>query len=235
MVKEKTGFQIGLLLATAVGMVVGTASATPIVGGSEILDAGSALQLEGMLGQGGISLSNIFTKTVGSSSSDFHAACDGKGATFSVIELMDGTIVGGYNPQSWNSSGSYNMTPDDADRTAFLFDLTDARYFAQRLSSVPGYGEYQTYNGGGNGPTFGSGNDLSVDYNLNNCSVRVAGSWPDDGGGISYAPDNGFFVPGGSIAKLEVFSVAAIPEPATLGLIGLFGGGILAVRRIFMA
>ncbi len=234
MVKEKTGFQIGLILATVVGMGVGTASATPIFGGSEILDAGSASQLEVMLGQGGISLSNIFTKTVGSSALDFHDACDGKGATFSVIELMDGTIVGGYNPQSWNSSGNYNMTPDDADRTAFLFDLTDARYFAQRLSSAPGFGEYQTYNYSGDGPTFGSGHDLYVEYNLNNCGVSLS-SWPDDGGGNSYAPDNGFFVPGGSIAKLEVFSVAAIPEPATLGLIGLFGGGILAVRRIFMA
>ncbi len=233
--KERTGFQIGLLLAAVVGMVVGTASATPIVGGSEILDAGGALQLETWLGQGAISLTNIFTKEVGSSSFDFHDACNGKGATFSVIELMDGTIVGGYNPQSWNSSDSYNMTPDDADRTAFLFDLTDAHYFAQRLSSESmGQGEYQTYNYSGVGPSFGSGSDLYVDYNLNNCAVKVE-NWIGDGGGYSYASDGGVFVPGGSIAKLEVFSVAAIPEPATLGLIGLFGGGILAVRRIFMA
>ncbi len=27
---------------------------------------------------------------------------------------------------------------------------------------------------------------------------------------------------------------AAIPEPATIGLIGLFGGGILAIRRLFL-
>ena len=30
------------------------------------------------------------------------------------------------------------------------------------------------------------------------------------------------------------FRVAAIPEPASIALIGLFGGGILALRRIFM-
>ncbi|QBG46457.1 hypothetical protein EGM51_03240 [Verrucomicrobia bacterium S94] len=32
----------------------------------------------------------------------------------------------------------------------------------------------------------------------------------------------------------EVESFSAIPEPATIGFVGLFGGGLLAVRRFFM-
>ena len=32
---------------------------------------------------------------------------------------------------------------------------------------------------------------------------------------------------------LDNLNVQAIPEPATMGLIGLFGGGIMFVRRFF--
>ena len=40
---------------------------------------------------------------------------------------------------------------------------------------------------------------------------------------------------GGSIQLLaDDWQVTAIPEPATLGLLGAFGGGILFIRRRFM-
>ncbi|KAF2075729.1 hypothetical protein CYY_002972 [Polysphondylium violaceum] len=39
------------------------------------------------------------------SASSFHSACDGKGATITLIETTDGCVFGGYNSQSWNSNG----------------------------------------------------------------------------------------------------------------------------------
>jgi hypothetical protein len=38
----------------------------------------------------------------------------------------------------------------------------------------------------------------------------------------------------GDAAALNFISMEAIPEPAALGLIAVFGGGILFVRRRFM-
>ena len=39
---------------------------------------------------------------------------------------------------------------------------------------------------------------------------------------------------GAQIGVAEAFTLEAIPEPATFGLIGLFGGGLLLARRLFM-
>ncbi len=47
-------------------------------------------------------------------------------------------------------------------------------------------------------------------------------------GSISWA------TPGSNRTSFVGFRVAAVPEPASLVLIGLFGGGVLLIRRIFM-
>ncbi|KAF2072647.1 hypothetical protein CYY_006049 [Polysphondylium violaceum] len=41
------------------------------------------------------------------SASSFHSACDGKGATITLIETTLGCVFGGYNSQSWNSDGKW--------------------------------------------------------------------------------------------------------------------------------
>lgn len=51
------------------------------------------------------------------------------------------------------------------------------------------------------------------------------------GGATAYA---GFRYRGNQDGNVDSFSVSSIPEPATLGLIGLFGGSMLFIRRRFM-
>ena len=97
--------------AAALALLPTTGSAATIVGGSDLLTAADAAQLEIWLGQGPLTLTNIFDKAASDDSFAFHAAADGKGATFSVIEVVGmwggdvfdkPVLIGGYNPQSWN-------------------------------------------------------------------------------------------------------------------------------------
>ncbi|KAF2071299.1 hypothetical protein CYY_007388 [Polysphondylium violaceum] len=55
-----------------------------------------------------------------SDASVFHSACNGKGATITLIETTDGCVFGGYNSQSWNSSSCYN-----GDNKCFIFTLVN--------------------------------------------------------------------------------------------------------------
>jgi hypothetical protein len=90
------------------------AEATPVIGGSGFLTDAYASQLEGWLGEGPIQLTNIFTKKAGDRAQAFHAAADGQGRTFTVIEVFYGagnsqhSVIGGYNPQSWSSSDQWH-------------------------------------------------------------------------------------------------------------------------------
>ena len=75
-----------------------------------------------------------------------------------------------------------------------------------------------------------------------NNRTAIATLWGMDGtmnGDVSFT--DGFDNYGSSSARNAdglfvdaVVTLDAIPEPATLGLIGLFGGGILAIRRFFL-
>jgi hypothetical protein len=56
-------------------------------------------------------------------------------------------------------------------------------------------------------------------------------------GGIQISTDVGAFVSGGTggyTVDNITLNVSAIPEPATLGLLGLFGTGVLFIRRLFL-
>ncbi len=80
-------------------------------------------------------------------------------------KTIDGAVIGGYNPQSWNSSGTYNIANTDAERTAFIFNLSTSILLREILSTDPdtyGAGHRQTYNGNNSsyGPTFGGGHDF---------------------------------------------------------------------------
>ncbi|KAF2068686.1 hypothetical protein CYY_009993 [Polysphondylium violaceum] len=54
----------------------------------------------------------------------FHSACDGKGATITVIKTSDGCIFGGYNSQSWNSPPMHSNTLP-GDNKCFIFTLVN--------------------------------------------------------------------------------------------------------------
>jgi hypothetical protein len=214
------------------------AQAALIVGGTGFVSQADANQLESWLGEGPITITNIYTKQSGDSSFNFHVAADGNGRTFSVIEVLGGynaftgeavspQVIGGYNPQSWDSVTGWhsNFLP------GFLFNLTTNEKQDENTYLPPGF---QTYNNISYGPTFGAGHDIYVDFSLTN-GYAFNYSY----GGTSYvnAITSGYnnydiF----TIGRLEIYTIsgneAAVPEPSSMILLGLGGLGVgLAVWR----
>jgi len=215
--------------------------------GAMLLTSTNEAQLEIWLGQGDLDFTNIFTKTTGDGqdSVDFHAAADGMGPTFVLIEVRDylmfpdyrSTIVGGYNPLSWQISGNYignwNFTPNDADRTAFIFNLTTPELRRQRLSTDDpyGYGQSQTYNSLYYGPMFG-------DYDIYVDSVLEHGYLYGRSYGTSNISLVGGFYDYRDYGRIEVYTFAAVdtapssvPEPSSCLMAGLAGLGLVVRRR----
>ncbi len=206
------------------------------MGGSSLIGGSEVNQLETWLGQGELTLTKIYTKSLGDSAADFHAAANGKGATFTLIEVINNgvsRIVGGYNPLSWNSSGTYNFSNTAADQTAFLFNLTDALLYEQ-------FGPRQTYNHANYGPTFGGGHDLYIDTALAGGYANIGHTYGDNSQFGQAAYRNAFTgsYNSWSVGGLEVFTLSAalitVAEPASwlvfvLGLLTL--GGIRLQRR----
>ncbi len=226
-----------LLLSSVVYSATASASSV-IVGGSNLLTQSSADQLATWLGEGDLKLTNIFTHSSNdaTTSYDFHAAADGKGRTFVVAEVTNvGTskiIVGGYNPQAWDSVSGYHTVPNTADRTAFLFNLTTpSRLDEKSLTAAPDPGQYQTSNQANSGPYFGAGADFLLYTDLNSGTASQ----------YSYG-DNGETVvgtgTGGAIPlkfdRLEIFTiadVAPLPSTALVGFVLLGGFALTKGRR----
>ncbi len=230
---------------------------------AQLLTSAYETQLETWLGQGDKTFTNIFTSIAGDgkTATDFHNAADGKGPTFVLVQVgsrvdnpdaygLPTQVIGGYNPQSWSSAESYNDTPTDAERTAFIFNLSYSLRQNQNLigQGSSGSGQIQTYNLTGYGPTFGGGQDLFVNFSLSqgyalNYSyggTSAVQNITKDGYGWmnSLVPYYDEF----SISRLEVFTIApastppngnsAVPEPSTYGLIGAATLlGLIAYRR----
>jgi hypothetical protein len=222
-----------VLLALAGAGVGTTAQAGDIIGGSSLLDEGRQAQLERWLGAGEFNLNNVYTLRPGDTSVNFHRAADGKGDTFTLIEVTNTAgqtfLVGGYNPQSWSSTDGWHETERDFQRTAFIFNFTDPAVYRQVPTSfeLPSQGARQTYNDILFGPVFGSGPDLFV-----NDDLTRALSWQ-----LSYGnPANeGISIIDGSIGgqsvrvnAMEIFAITPVPEPATgamlLAGVGVIGG-----------
>jgi hypothetical protein len=198
------------------------AYAATVVGGSTLLNASDANQLETWLGAGTITLTNIFTKGTTDTSATFHLAVDGKGPTFAVMSGTEqfgygvNAIIGGYNPQSWNSIETYHMTVPDSERTAFIFNLSTDTLYRQDLGTYEG--SYQTNNALSYGPTFGGGHDIYVDGGL---SSGYSFLWSYTAGHPQQTSIiDGSVYSGGDVmyGALEVFTIsttAPVPEPET--------------------
>ncbi|OYO26352.1 PEP_CTERM-anchored TLD domain-containing protein [Janthinobacterium sp. PC23-8] len=217
------------------------AATTPI-----LLSEQNTAQLSSWLGEGPLSLTPIYTKAAGDTSLDFHAAADGKGRTFSVMEASNKAgqtwLVGGYNPQSWSASAGLHVTMPDSERTAFLFNLTSGLMLPQlkQYFSGDGIGSGQTYNDRDFGPTFGIGHDLYVPRDLTNGGYSYLYTYSPAG-----QPASGLSLVDGSanasaltFGALQVYSISAVPQPATAGML-LAGlallGGLYARKRAMPA
>jgi len=246
---KKLFIALGLAAGT---LVSGAAHAAAVIGGSALLTAGYANQLETWLGEGSITLTNIFTKQAGDTSADFHAAADGQGRTFVVISGTEGNtgnsaIYGGYNPHSWNSCCGYYVASDVSDRTGFLFNLSLSQLFPELTGEFTGgpamgfdAGQYQAVNILSYGPTFGGGHDFYVTQDLS-LGYSYLYSYADINASnygtsvIDGSKNNGLDI---KIAGIEVFTISEgtvvdghVPEPGTLALVGLAVTAGAATRR----
>ena len=201
-----------------------------------LLTSPAESQIEGWLGVGNQDFVNIFTKTPGDTSTDFHAAADGMGATISILSVIDGLghshTIGGYNPLSWSSSGSHHITGQDSERTAFLFNITEDFSLAQVLGTSPG--NWQTYNDPNYGPVFGGGFDLLVAGDLNN--GYVSGSpYSSTPGGLNVLGHTGAPTSLSVVQELEVYTFSsAVSTPdtgSTLALLGISALGLAVMRK----
>lgn len=206
------------------------------MGGSSLIGGSEVNQLETWLGQGELTLTKIYTKSLGDTSADFHAAADGRGATFALIEVINNgvsRIVGGYNPLSWNSSGTYSFSNTVADQTAFLFNLTDGLLYEQ-------FAPRQTYNHANYGPTFGGGHDLYIDTALAGGYANIGHTYGDNSQFGQAAYRNAFTgsFDAWSVGGLEVFTLSAalitVAEPASwlVFVLGLLALGACRLRRL---
>ena len=204
---------------------------------ASLLDQPLYGQLERWLGVGPLYLENIYTRQAGDDSLDFHAAADNRGSTFTLMRVSgdDGAswLVGGYNPRSWTSSGGWNISDFDWQRTGFIFNYTDAALYRQVPTDhiLPSQGSRQTYNAPDHGPTFGAGPDLFVDDLLTtSISWQLTYGDPDlEGRSIIDGSTGGQFM---RVDALELYSISLVPEPHTYAmLIGGLGVVGWAARR----
>lgn len=87
----------------------------------------------------------------------FHALCEGRGPTLTIVETRDRRIFGGYAHQPWRSTNSYQ--PDD---NAFLFSWDWKEVYKQTQNR-----EHALFHNSNHGPAFGGGHDLAISSQCN--------------------------------------------------------------------
>ncbi|CAG8793698.1 13893_t:CDS:1, partial [Racocetra fulgida] len=92
----------------------------------------------------------------------FHAYCDQKGPTVTVIHTTKKKIIGGYNPLDWHSRFiSHSMDNYERTNESFIFSL-DPKLANQSIVSKIKDDKYAIYQRIYAGPCFGNGGDLII-------------------------------------------------------------------------
>lgn len=213
--------------------------------------------IESWLGQGDLVFTNINSKAPGDDALDFHGASDNQGATVVLMGIssraagapyagstnLSPQIIGAYNPYPYTSDFIPILALTDAERGAFLFNLTSGLRARQNTvaddGSEFGAGIWGALNIGSLGPSFGLGPDLYVDGTLNSGYATQLSF-----GGANGVPlVNGTYYTAGfhsfDIGELEVYTFrphsfdggAVVPDNASTGGLLLFATAGLAVFR----
>lgn len=165
------------ILPLALMMASGAASAGVVTNETELLSGSDHAQLSEWLGSN-FDLTRIFAKGIdGSTGQDWHAAVDGKGANFTVMEIIDNDtdevrVIGGYNSNSWSSELNWTFSVDN-----FLFNLSDGLVFEKNNRYTDG--GYGAFNHPDHGPRFGGGHDLFVGFDLTTGYANIGHTYGD--------------------------------------------------------
>jgi hypothetical protein len=114
----------------------------------------------------------------GKAASTFHAQCDNKGPTITLVRCTGGCIFGGFTPEPWQSRGNYARADN-----SFLFSLVNPRGAPpQKFDLIPGKGGAAIFDYRGCGPTFGGGADLSISNHWNYCCANLGDTYANPTG-----------------------------------------------------
>jgi hypothetical protein len=206
------------LTAAAIGLVLaGSAQAGIITNDTDILSGAGHEQLSTWLGQD-VDLTRIFAKGVdGTTGAQWHATVNNKGATFTVMEIFNGSermIIGGFNENDWLSNTSWTQS---SSTNNFLFNLTTGIEYQKNTDSAT-----QTYNKGDYGATFGGGHDLHVNGSLSGGYTSLGYAYGDHNraGTAEYQNEFAGSFSAWTIGSYETFTLS--------GSTGNFGSGATA-------
>lgn len=222
-------------------LAVVPAFSSTVVNGGLLLSQSDGAQLATWLGQGDLTLINIFSLApAANGATAFHSSVDGVGPTFVLIQTNRG-LVGGFNPVSWtgSASGNYVINATDAGRNAFIFNLTTLTLLSQRSLSQAttpdgDTGQYQTFDYAQYGPAFGGGHDLVLYTSTLASGYAYSYSYGDARGGANvFGVSNAGSVDLFTATRVEAFTVSVnavgTPEPVTVTLIA---GGLATLALL---
>jgi hypothetical protein len=114
----------------------------------------------------------------GKAASTFHAQCDNKGPTITLVRCTGGFIFGGFTSEPWQSRGGYARA-----NNSFLFSLANPRGAPpQRFDLIPGREGYAIRDQRGWGPYFGAGHDLAITNDWNGCYTNLGHTYANPTG-----------------------------------------------------